>query len=86
MTEAVIDASASSFLQQGLQSLVGITMIVNFTALSFISFSECSLLVRNLSFSYLSEFVGLFSLGHSGARRKRLASLGGDARTHFVRL
>lgn len=52
MIETVIDASTSSLLQQGLQSL--------------------------------SEFVGLFSLSHSGPRRKRLIGLSSDAGTHFV--
>lgn len=37
-----------------------------------------------LSFSYLSQFVGLFSLGHGGPDSERLAGLGSDAGTHFV--
>lgn len=35
---------------------------------------------------YLSQFVGLFSLGHGGLGRERLVGLGDDAGTHFVLL
>lgn len=40
----------------------------------------------SLSLSYLSQFVGLFPLGHGGPGRERLVGLGGDAGTHFVLL
>lgn len=35
---------------------------------------------------YLSQFVGLFSLGHGGLGRERLVGLGDDAGTHLVLL
>lgn len=35
---------------------------------------------------YLSQFVGLFPLGHGGLGRERLVGLGDDAGTHFVLL
>lgn len=35
---------------------------------------------------YLSQFVGLFSLGHGGLGRQRLVGLGDHAGTHFVLL
>lgn len=33
---------------------------------------------------YLSQFVGLFSLGHGGIGRQRLRGLGDDAGTHVL--
>lgn len=81
MVEAVIDASAPSLLQQGFQSL-GDT-IQNVILAALLQALNLSAAAKFLSFSYLSELVGLFSLSHGGVRGERLAGLGRDAGPHL---
>lgn len=67
MTEAVIDASTSPLLQQGFQSLEEIRKNRYSVALpKAVKTIKCFQLYaqRFLLFPYLSQFVGLFSLGH----------------------
>lgn len=88
MTQAVINTSTSSLLQQGFQSLEKKVGKMRYSAALKVKSENISRNISSclvsLSFPYLSQLVGLFPLGHGGPGRKRLAGLSSDAGTHFV--
>lgn len=91
VTETIVDTSTSSLLQQGFKSLEGIMKTRYSAALSKTQIRNKKNPLRVHKqlcgfcfFPYLSQFVGLFSLGHGGPGSERLVGLGNDAGTHFV--
>ncbi len=88
MTEAVVDTSASSLLQQRFKSLEDIRKTRYSSALFESNQKKSTFPVTQTAVvflsPYLSQFVGLFSLSHGWSGGERLVRLGSDAGTHFV--